>query len=157
MEMWTPLFSGIVSASIWELPYHCRIVWVAIIAIKDRKGFVWASVPGLARLANVTREECEDALRRFESPDEDSKCQERRGQKLLKVAGGWQVLGHERNQEKMHEVGEEIRKMKNAARQAKWRKNQQLKNGTPLKGEVPYVEALKAGAPEEVLDKLSEP
>jgi hypothetical protein len=117
-DTWTPLFSGIVSASIWEEPYHVRIVWITILAIKNRHGFVGVSVPGLARMANVTREECEEALNKFENKDPDSKCQENDGQRLKKVDGGWVVLGHERNQEKMRAVCVAI---KNAARQKKFR------------------------------------
>lgn len=161
VELWTPLFSGLVGASIWEAPYHVRIVWVAILALKDRTGFLSYSVPGLARVANVTREECEDALRRFEAPDPDSKCQEHQGKKIVKVEGGWKVLGHERNQAKMHEVSEELRRMKNAARQAKWREknkgsNRPLRSHKPTSfpGQAIIERAERNGASSEELDRL---
>lgn len=117
-ETWTPLFSGIVAASIWSEPYHVRLVWITVLAIKDRKGFVGVSVPGLARMANVTRDECEDALKRFESPDPDSKCQDNEGRRIKRVEGGWLVLGHDRNQGKMREACAAV---KNAARQKRFR------------------------------------
>lgn len=117
-ETWTPLFSGIVRASIWEEPYHVRLVWITILAIKDRDGFVVSSVPGLARSANVSREECEDALKRFEGPDVDSKGHGNEGRRIKRVDGGWVVLGHERNQEKMRDA---CARIKNAARQKRFR------------------------------------
>jgi hypothetical protein len=112
------LFSGIVAASIWEEPYHVRLMWITILALKGRDGFVSSSIPGLARMANVSREECEDALKRFENPDPDSKCQDNEGRKIKRVDGGWVVLGHERNQKKMSEA---CQKFKNAQRQARFR------------------------------------
>ena len=95
-----------------------RIVWITILAIKNRHGFVGVSIPGLARMANVTRDECEEALNKFENKDPDSKCQDHDGIRLRKVDGGWMVLGHERNQEKMRAVCVAI---KNAARQKRFR------------------------------------
>lgn len=121
IETWTPLFSGIVAASVWSEPYHVRLVWITILAMKDRKGFLSSSVPGLARLANVTRAECEDALRRLESPDPDSKCQDDHGIRLNKVDGGWQVLGHDRAIEKMKAASSDIKRLRASARQARYR------------------------------------
>jgi hypothetical protein len=153
MESWTPLFSSIVAASIWGEPLHVRVVWITLIAMKDKKGFVSASVPGLARLANVTREQCEDALARFEREDPDSKCQEHGGVKLKRCDGGWMILGHERNIEKMQAVSKEIARIKAAARQARYEANKK-KRGLPLAGENAFVKAEENGHTE-YADRLS--
>lgn len=117
-DTWSPLFRSIVTSSIWNQPPHVKIVWVTMLALKDKNGFVSSSVSGLARMSVVSMEECQDALRIMLSPDDDSKCSEYEGIKIEKVEGGWMVLGHERFQKKMKEVS---LKIGNAKRQKKHR------------------------------------
>ena len=137
------------AASIWEESYSVRLVWITMLAIKDREGFVSSSVPGLARLANVTITECEQALSKFSAPDKYSKCQDFEGVRIKAVDGGWMILGHKRNQEKMREL---CAKISNAQRQKRFRDKK--KPGIPLAGEQEYTEAIKRGAPQEELDAI---
>lgn len=120
-----------------------------MLAMKDSKGVVSASVSGLARFSAVTLEECREALRLMEGPDLDSKCSDDDGRKIQRVEGGWIVLGHDRFQEKMKEVSTKIG---NAKRQQKHRDKQ--KASKPLAGEPEYVKASEDGAPPEVLDSI---
>lgn len=138
------------AASIWEEPYSVRLVWITLLAIKDRDGFVSSSVPGLARLANVTISECEEALKKFEAPDKYSKCQDFDGVRIKAVDGGWTILGHKRNQEKMREL---CAKISNAERQKRFRDNKR-KTKLPLAGEQEYVAAMKRGAGQVELDAI---
>lgn len=151
MDTWTPLFSSIVTSSIWGEPHHVRIVWVTMIALKDRNGFVEASVPGLARLAVVSMKECEDAIRRLSGPDQQSKTKTDEGRRIKPVPNGWFVLGHEHFQKKMQEVS---RRVGNARRQAKHRAKKSQPEGTPLPGEDEYVQAEKNGASKDRLDSI---
>jgi hypothetical protein len=118
METWTPLFSNIVRSTVWGEAPHVKIVWITILALKDRRGFVEGSVPGLARMAVVSIGECKQALEKLEGPDEESKNQEHEGRRIKSVEGGWMVLGHERYQKLMREVSTKIG---NAKRQRAYR------------------------------------
>lgn len=137
MSTWTPLFKSIVNSSIWGEELHVKVVWITLLALKDRDGFVETSIPGLARAAVVTPEQCKDAISKLESPDPDSVSQENEGRRIKRVARGFVVLNHGPYQELMREVTTRIG---NAKRQAKFRAKSK-----PLPGEVAYVKALNDG------------
>jgi hypothetical protein len=67
-----------------------------MLALKDGKGDVMASVPGLADAARVTRAECEEALERLGSPDPDSSNQTEQGRRIIRIEGGWFVVSHQK-------------------------------------------------------------
>lgn len=92
----TKLFSSITESTIWVEPYPTRIVWVSMLAMCDRRGRIWASVPGLAKRAGVTLEECETALERFQQPDRYSRTPENEGRRIEPIDGGWQLLNYEK-------------------------------------------------------------
>lgn len=67
-----------------------------MLAMADRNGRVWASIPGLANRARVTLEECESALEKFLSPDKYSRTSEFEGRRIEQIDGGWRLLNHEK-------------------------------------------------------------
>ena len=91
---WTKLVSEIVTSSIWEEDNTTLRVWIAILATKDKNGMVQGCLRGLARVCNVTPEECAAALAKLEGPDPDSRTKENEGRRLQKIDGGWVVLNH---------------------------------------------------------------
>lgn len=95
MPNYTPLFNTIVQSSIWGESKATRILWVTLLAMKDRSGCVWASVGGLARMAVLTNEETQEALTTLESPDPDSRRPDHSGRRIEKIDGGWKILNHE--------------------------------------------------------------
>lgn len=95
MGGYTKLFSSIVTSTIWCEDAPTRIVWVAMLALKDRDGRVDGSIPGFARVANVTVEEMERAIRVLSSPDPHSRTPDNEGRRIEAVPGGWRVLNHE--------------------------------------------------------------
>jgi hypothetical protein len=153
IDTWTPLFSSIVASSIWGQEPHIKVVWITMLAIKRKDGFVAASVPGLARLAAVTPEQCREALRLFEAPDDDSQNGENKGIRIQAMDGGWMILGHERFQKRMKEVSTQVG---NAKRQKAFRER---KKGLPLPGETSAVKAMadgdEAGADRIVEDSIT--
>jgi hypothetical protein len=92
---YTKLFNSIIHSTIWEAEYHVKIVWVTMLAMADKDGVVFASIPGLARASNVTLEECEASLESFMAPDTYSRSQEYEGRRVEVVKGGWRLLNHE--------------------------------------------------------------
>jgi hypothetical protein len=94
-EPFVKLFSSITTSTIWREDSDTRIVWVTMLAIADRTGYVGASLPGLASTANVSLEACETALARFMAPDKHSRNQEHEGRRIEAAFRGWQILNYE--------------------------------------------------------------
>jgi len=94
MTGYTKLWSEILDSTVWETSKHVRLVWITMLAMADKDGVVSASIPGLARRAIVTLEECEEALQAFQSPDRYSRTKANEGRRIEEVDGGWHLLNH---------------------------------------------------------------
>jgi hypothetical protein len=154
MANYTKLFNSIVTSSIWSEDDKTRILWVTLLALADRSGMVEAAIPGLANAARISVKDCEDALRKFESPDPYSRSTEHEGRRLKKVNGGWILLNHALYRHKMSaDDRAEYQRIKQAVYRAR-------KNGLPLVGETEYLEYLKRGdsdGAQKVLEKYLPP
>lgn len=115
---YTKLFGSILDSTVWQSPAHVRIVWITMLAMKDRDGRVEASIPGLARRAIVTIEQCEEALALFMSPDKYSRTKDHDGRRIREIDGGWEVLNHDKYRELLD--ADDVRE-KNAERQRRKR------------------------------------
>ena len=93
--MFAKLFSSITESSLWSEPKEVRLLFVTMLAKADQNGFVEASIPGLARVANLTVEETETGLQCLESPDVYSKNPDNEGRRVLQVPGGFVLLNYE--------------------------------------------------------------
>ena len=94
IHTYTKLFSSITDSAVWCEPMPTRIVWITMLAMSDRHGCIFASVPGLANRARVSVEECEVALATFRSPDRYSRTPDHEGRCIVPIDGGWQLLNH---------------------------------------------------------------
>jgi hypothetical protein len=92
--MFAKLFSSITESSLWSESKDSRLLFVTLLAKADETGFVEASIPGLARVANLTMEETVEALKCLHSPDEYSKNPDNEGRRVLTVPGGFMVLNY---------------------------------------------------------------
>ena len=92
----TKLFSSITESTIWVEPDHVRVTWITMLAMADRRGRVWASIPGLANRAHVSLENCLDALNRFMSPDKYSRTPDNEGRRIEPIDGGWRLLNYDK-------------------------------------------------------------
>lgn len=93
---YTKLDAGIIFSTVWREPHTTVRVWIALLALKDRRGEVRAAMPGLADAARVTIPECEAALTTFRAPDPYSRTQDYDGRRIEDIEGGWFVLNHEK-------------------------------------------------------------
>lgn len=98
---YTKLFREIVASTIWREDDKTRLVWITMLALKDERHVVEASVPGLADMAKVGLEECQRALERLKSPDPWSRSQEHGGRRIEECDGGWLILNGEKYRRKM--------------------------------------------------------
>lgn len=107
MAGYTKLWSDIVHSTIWREEAHVRLVWITMLAISDRNGYVGASLPGLADAARVTVDEAREALIRLAAPDPDSRTKDHEGRRITDAEGGWTILNYLYHRER--EAGERRR------------------------------------------------
>lgn len=117
-KSFTKLFSSITESTVWGEPATTRVAWVTMLAMSDPYGRVWASVPGLARRANITLEECQAALACFLSPDEHSRTPDHGGRRIEPIEGGWKLLNYAKYRETQDD---EAQARRNADRQRRYR------------------------------------
>lgn len=101
MDTYTKLFSSILRSTIWQASKETRLVWITLLAIKDARQVAESSVPGLAKLAGVSLEECELALKELLGPDPYSRSKESEGRRIREVEGGWYIINGEKYQQRM--------------------------------------------------------
>lgn len=90
------LETGIMQSSIWGEDWIVKGVWITMLLLKDKRGYVSASVPGLARSAGVTIGECEYALERLSAPDKYSRTKTKNGKRIEETDGGWFVINSDK-------------------------------------------------------------
>ena len=95
----TKLFSSILDSTIWQEPPATKIVWITLLAMSDRNGEIHAALPGLAKRAGVTMDECKAAIESFTSPDEYSRTKLHDGRRVAIIDGGWVLLNHAKYRE----------------------------------------------------------
>lgn len=94
METYVKLFGSIIHSTVWQADLHVKVVWITLLAMADEDGNVWSSIPGLAKAAGVSIEQCTEALRNFMAPDAYSRTKDHEGRRLAEIDGGWLVLNY---------------------------------------------------------------
>lgn len=101
MNSYTKLFSSIIASTIWREDNATRLVWITMLAMRNRHQVVEASLPGLADLARVPIGDCERAIANLSSPDKYSRTKDHDGRRIKEVDGGWLILNGEKYQKLM--------------------------------------------------------
>ena len=126
------LWSKILDSSLWiKESKETRLVWVALLAMKNSEGIIHASVVGLADRAKVSVGECRKALKVLLSPDKDDTSGVDNGRRLREMQGGWQIVNHD-----LYRFSTEAKR--EFWREQKRKQRQQAKQSTssgPLPGE----------------------
>ncbi len=149
--IWTPLWGKIVDSSIWREPDHVRIVFITMLALKDRDHIVRANAYNIANRANKTEAEVLDALRVLSEPDgKRLEPQPHEGRRIKKVPEGYLFLNGEYYRKMMVE---EMAKARNRRSQANFRRKTAMKR-LPEPGYAEYQKALDAGASPDQLDEI---
>jgi hypothetical protein len=95
-DSYAKVFSSILDSTVWGEDLATRVVWITLLVKASRDGIVYASIPGLARSANVTREQVEAALEKLMAHDPDSSSSDHDGRRIEVVDGGWRILNYEK-------------------------------------------------------------
>lgn len=116
-DPYTKLFSSITESTIWREPAGTRLVWITMLARCNRKGEVYAAIPGLADLAKVSIDECLVALDTMMKPDRWSRTKDYEGRRIEEIDGGWRILNHAKFDRLRSDIEAEERERE---RKAKW-------------------------------------
>jgi len=152
----TKLFSSITNSTIWAEDDKTRLVWITMLALSDRNGYVGASIPGLAHQARVSNEAAEKAIQKFLNPDPYSRSPEFEGRRIELADRGWTLLNYQRFREmRDEEVRKEYERSRKAdqrrrAREQKLRETGQIGPGQSLEvpDSPPVSPAVPPGLPE---------
>jgi len=95
----TKLFSSITESTIWCERDPIRLTWITMMAMADRKGRVYGSLPGLAHRARVSMNDAAEAIEKFQLPDQYSRTKEFDGKRIEIIDGGWRLLNYSKYRE----------------------------------------------------------
>jgi hypothetical protein len=135
-ETYTKLFSSITRSSVWLEDDQTLRVWVTMLALADRNGFVGASVGGLAATARVDRRKTEEALAKFLAPDPDSRSKDNDGRRIEVADRGWILLNYDR-----------FRDMRDEEARKEYERNRKREARAKARGDVPDASALSRDVP----------
>lgn len=146
MTGYTKLFGSLIGSTIWREPDHVRLVWITMLALKNKFHVVEASVPGLADFARVSMPNCLEALELLKKPDSYSRSREHDGRRIEEVDGGWLILNGDKYRDKMNQ---DERRESNRVYQQRHRdkKKREWPKNTPLTGEISNERAIERGEP----------
>lgn len=122
---YTKLFQSIITSTIWSEDDKTRIVWITLMALADKNGEVQGSVPGIARLAGVSVDDCRSAIEKFLSPDPDSRTKDDGGRRIEIIDGGWTLINHQ----KYRKMASDADRLEKAAIRQKRFRERGLRNG----------------------------
>lgn len=100
MNGFVKLYGTILESTVWVgTDSAVKLVWITMLLKADPLGCVMASVPGLAKVAEIPVEEAERAIAVLEAPDPFSRTKDFDGRRIEKVEGGWRLLNYEKYRE----------------------------------------------------------
>jgi hypothetical protein len=100
------IFRSIKTSTIWVNAPHVKVVWINMLLSTDKNGIVEGSIPGLAKDAVVTVEQCREAIAIFLAPDPDSRTKDFEGRRIEEIDGGWRILNHRKYKEKREKAAQ---------------------------------------------------
>jgi hypothetical protein len=87
--------ASISDSSIMDEALHVRWLWVILLTRADENGNVTGTLSALARRANITLEEAEDAMRVLTSPDPNSTSAAEEGRRVVDLGENqWFIVNH---------------------------------------------------------------
>lgn len=93
------LFEEVAKSSLNEEELHVRWLFVVSLTLANKDGFFRATVPSLARIANISRKQAEDAIAILTGPDPSSTTPDEEGRRLVHVGDGaneWRIVNYQK-------------------------------------------------------------
>jgi hypothetical protein len=95
ISSWLGLHRSILDGSLMQEPPATRWLWVVMLLVADKSGYVRYTTERLAQRASITLQETEAGLKCFESSDPGSRSAEYGGRRIKKVDGGWFIFNYQ--------------------------------------------------------------
>ena len=96
--MYVKLYSSIIFSTIWSEDFETRVVWITLLAMADREGFVYGSSTGIAKVVGMPVEQLDPIIAKLTSEDPRSTDAERfpenKGRRLEKTDTGWKIINY---------------------------------------------------------------
>jgi|SRR5688572_8616653 len=137
-ETYAKLLSSIVTSTIWCESCETKVMWVTMLALADKDGYVGASIPGLAKLAGVSLGDAEAAIAKFLAPDPMSRSKEHEGRRIREVDRGWVLLNYAKVRDMRHA---DIRREQNREAQRRAREKSRLQREIEAHDDVVGIRA----------------
>jgi len=139
-----PIFTSMLDSSVWMEPYPVRVLWTAMLALKEADQVVRLTAFQIAKRANMTEQEVLDCLAILAAPDTRRiEPQPFEGRRIEKVPDGWRVLNGEKYEQLMRTIS---KRAYNARKQREYRESTRTRKATAESGrEKRYVQAYERG------------
>lgn len=147
------IFASILTSTLWALDDATRLVWITLLALADKDGFVRASPSGLSRLANVDEARGREAIANLSAPDKDSGSQEYEGRRIEAVEGGFVVLNYKKYRD-LRDAETRREQVRDAVKRHRAKKSNVI-TGNPVKAHAsaPTPVSEKAGTTTTLVEK----
>ena len=97
MSHYVKIYDFLLTSSIWsQATKDAKILWITMLAMKNRDHRVLCSLPGLSDMARLTMPETEAALELLMKPDPYSRTKAKDGRRVEPIEGGWLVVNGEK-------------------------------------------------------------
>jgi hypothetical protein len=93
------LFNKTLDSSLWTSSKDAKILFITMALMADVKGNVSIQLPGLAKRADLSREETEAALKILSSPDKYSEDKREEGRRIVPTPTGWHLVTYKAHRE----------------------------------------------------------
>lgn len=128
-----------------------------MLAMADRRGRVWASVPGIAGIARVSVPAARKAITKFLSPDPDSRTKTDKGRRIEEIDGGWRLINYTKYRELQdEEERREYNRVKQAESRAAKQKAPTDTNTRRVMKELNFTDRRVATAIQSVMNEQSD-
>jgi len=96
--MYGKIFDTIFGSSIMEEDIETRYIWMCMLTIADKEGFVDESIPALARRFNVPQDAMSSTIDKLLAPDPSSRTPEQDGRRIepIRETYGWKIINYEK-------------------------------------------------------------
>lgn len=88
------LYGDILMSSIWDEDTETRLLWITLLALADKNGYVRGTAAALARSARLPEDKVRHGLDVLQQPDPSSRTPDNDGRRLEAVPGGYLVLNY---------------------------------------------------------------
>jgi hypothetical protein len=82
MTGYAKIFQSIFKSSIWDLDPVTKLIWISLVIMSDKDGYIKRTPSGLAKEIGVSQPELEAALEIFKSPDPLSSTPDNEGRRI---------------------------------------------------------------------------